>query len=316
MRSSGTSAGSGIYGTTLSDVLRAIGQPAQAQGSIAQLQGSLPNMNYDPEYEYDHLYPNMNYDPDYENPFPELTFPGTTPTSAQGGPGNSYLGGTPGQANDYWFSQNTQGNGNQVSNPDIYYQFQPQSQPTLQDYGNQIGMGLNGWLMNGYMNAPGDIAQQTNDAFREQTNANAQMQFKNNLLSVLSGAFNGMGGGGNGFRDTASRQQAGNGSYTTSIDAGGMNPEVAQGAVSALANSHPGTNNQRGDLRRTMAANSAQNLSRFTDQSYAGQQGAMERSRAGEGQQLAGYQANGQIRDMNNRAGLYGMLAQAAMRNV
>lgn len=241
---------------------------------------------------------------DYTDPAPAAQ-----PASA----GNSFWGGL-GAA----FNNPAQNNPAQ-SNPanDIYYSFRPQSQPTLQDYGQNIGYGLNNWLMNSYMTAPSNIYQATNDAWAQQSNINANNQFRNNLLSAITGMMGSFGGGnGGGFHDTASNQAAGGNSYTTSINAGGMDRNLADGAVQALQNAHPGTNSQHGDLRRAMAANSANNLNRMERQAYAQQQGQMEGQRAGEGQQLAGYNANQIIQRLGNQGQLLNMLMPQLMRGL
>ena len=201
------------------------------------------------------------------------------------------------------------------ANPNIIYQQQYGSPQTLHDYGQQIGGGLNNWLMSSYLNAPSRIANETNDAWAQQSNINARNAMQSQLINAITGAMNGFGNnGGNGYHDTASRQRAGGGSYTTSIDAGGMDPAQSAAAVTAMQNAHPGTNGQHGDLRRAAASTSANEMNRYLQQNYAGTQGRMEPTRAGEGQGLANYSANQDTRNRGYQTQLQNVLLNSYQR--
>lgn len=180
-----------------------------------------------------------------------------------------------------------------VSNPPVWFQPQQYIPPTLHDQGMQMAPMMNNWLMGGFFNALPNAVQATNDAWAQQSNINARNSLLQQMLQMFGNFGNNQGGG---FHDTASRQRAGGGTYTTSVDAGGLNPNEATAAVNALNNSHPNTNTQHGDLRRTLASQSANNLNRGLSQMYANQQGNMEAARASEGQGLASWNANNNLR--------------------
>lgn len=287
-----------------------------APSIAAQQQAAIPSISdIDPRWSeqtmpYD-SFPVANYTPRTT----EISYPGNSGATAPP------PGGTPGNYADYEFTQQRENDpfANDSSSPGILYQMQQYRPPTLQDYGQNIGRGLNNWLMNSYVTAPSDIYQQTNDAWASQLNANARNQNFNNLLQMMGDMFNSNGNGGSGFRDTHSRQAANsNGSYTTSIDAGGMNPQLAQNAVTAMQNAHPGgargnlgftdPQSQHADLRRNAASNSANDLNRMMAQGYAGMEDRRDAGRAGEGTGIMGYQANQRIRNNNQRANFASMM--------
>lgn len=252
--------------------------------------------------------------------------PATTPTGFYGYPQDfmqamQAADGPPGgnaqnSSGDFWFNQQAP-YGNPADDFNPIYQMQTPYGPTLQNYANSyVAPTMNNWLMDSYLNAPSNIYQATNDAWAQQSNINAQNQMRGSLINLLGSFMGNFGGGSGGFHDTASNQRAGGGNYTTSVNAGGMDPNTANAAVSALTNSHPGTNDQHGDLRRNMASNSGNNLMRALEQAYAGQQGNMESARAQEGLGLMNWMANGANQAGALRAAFGGPIMSQLMRSL
>ena len=281
-------------------------------GITAQQRQAAPEIEPDIPSEWMGSMPLNSYAPSYYS----------TPTSLTGGAGGDLRTGAGaaagGIAGDFWGNlfgdlggqlgnAPQVGNNNQAntsSNPSVWYQPNQYIPPTLQDRGMGMAQPMNNWLMNGYMNALPNAVQATNDAWGQQMNINARNSLIQSIFGGMMGAMNG-GNSGGGFRDTASRQQAGGGQYTTSIDAGGMNPNQSAAAVNAMQNSHPGTNSQHGDLRRGMASASANNINRLVDRNYARLEDGRDSGLAQEGMGLMANQMNSQNRQGQQRVNMF-----------